>query len=195
MEAFARLVKVFISERREEKAGTVEASVIEAMLELENKVQDGRLAVGAIADYMNEGLAEDKRYSSQAIGHRLRALGFQQQRRKRTRAYAYDKDKLNRLAEKYGVRPPELTSSSSSSSDTNQIGRDVGDDVAMGDDVARQPPLSELDTKGDDVPMMTAKVTPSPPACLTCGAEATYFAPNGKPFCDEHRLNRSWESS
>lgn len=33
-----------------------------------------------------------------------------------------------------------------------------------------------------------------PDSCLTCGAEATYYAPNGKPFCDEHRLNRSWDT-
>ena len=32
-------------------------------------------------------------------------------------------------------------------------------------------------------------------SCLTCGAVATYYAPNGKPFCDEHRLDRSWETS
>lgn len=69
----------------------------------------------------------------------------------------------------------------------------MGDDVSMGDDVPRQPPLSGLDTKGDDVPMVTAKITPSPP-CPTCGAEATYYAPNGKPFCDEHRLTRSWDT-
>ena len=43
-------------------------------------------------------------------------------------------------------------------------------------------------------PAKSGQDSDSPDACLTCGAEATYYAPNGKPFCDEHRLNRSWDT-
>ena len=34
------------------------------------------------------------------------------------------------------------------------------------------------------------RLSNAPDSCLTCGAEATYYAPNGKPFCEEHRLDR-----
>lgn len=160
--SFDRLVKVFVSSRQEEKASTTEARIIEVMLELKDKVEvelkDGvetkKLAVGAITEKMNEGVAEDRRYSSQSIGHRLRALGFKQSRTKKSRAYVYDENELNRLAEKYGVAPPGHTSSPSSPPDINQIGDDVGDDVVtgddVGDDVALPLSLSNLDRVGDD---------------------------------------------
>ena len=55
------------------------------------------------------------------------------------------------------------------------------------------PTLDGSDRDLESRPRLSKSPDDGPDSCLTCGADATYFAPNGKPFCDEHRLNRSWD--
>ncbi len=57
------------------------------------------------------------------------------------------------------------------------------------------PTLDGSDTEHQESAPPMESPDDGPDSCLTCGAEATYYAPNGKPFCDEHRLDRSWETS
>ena len=62
-------------------------------------------------------------------------------------------------------------------------GGEYTDPTLDGSDTGHQQPAPPLESPDD-----------GPDACLTCGAEATYYAPNGKPYCDEHRLTRSWDT-
>ena len=117
LDAFGTLAGTIETARLADKSTTLEASIIEAMLGLGDKVEGGKLGVQAITVAINEGQSERFRRGPRSVGRKLTALGLTRARfSDGTHAVEYDLEQLARLAAHYGVRvrvPPEKTSSSS----------------------------------------------------------------------------------
>lgn len=151
-----RLIEGFVTSRQDEKAATIEAAVLEAMLAQEEPV-DGVLLVGPIAVAVNESRRDDQKVSNQYVGQKMKALGFAPVRagKSRTRGYTYDKARLNGLAEKWGLGGGNPLSACPPL-DINQIADNEADNGGQADKeirgggqrniaVVRPLPLSEPD--------------------------------------------------
>ena len=96
--------------RKEEKVATLEATIIQALLNLYHEVENGKLAISIITTEVN-GLEErDERtaYDSRYISRVLKTLGFKRTKlTKGKRGIIYDVKLLIELAERYGIEIPE----------------------------------------------------------------------------------------
>jgi hypothetical protein len=121
---FRALIRGLEADRLSDRATTLEGRILEAMLGLTGEIEAGKLGTAAITASINEGWPEKWQKSTESVGRKLKALGFNKGRLgSRARAIEYDAAKVNRLAERYGVRlPPAEPSQLSQPSlpDTNE---------------------------------------------------------------------------
>ncbi|TSA09597.1 MAG: hypothetical protein D4R73_06520 [Deltaproteobacteria bacterium] len=75
--AFMGLVREIEERRGIDRGETTEAKLVKAIVDLEDEVSQGRLAVKGIVEKYNETLPEKWQVSARSIGKRLVALGFQ----------------------------------------------------------------------------------------------------------------------
>lgn len=94
--------------RKVERAETLEARLVEALLQSEPAVVNGRLPVQVIADEVNAGRPESKKLSNRFLSDVLGSLGFQKGKVHRSRAAVlWDEDLLHRLLVEYGFEDQE----------------------------------------------------------------------------------------
>jgi hypothetical protein len=107
--AFMRLVASIESAKLIEKADTLEAQIVAVLVELEGSVDRGMLSVKLITDTLNKGRPERAQISYQRAGRRLQAMGFEKCRAGNNAAIVWDRGKIERLEESYGLRETHET--------------------------------------------------------------------------------------
>ena len=106
---FRTLIRGIEADRLSDRAATLEGRILEAMLGLTDKVEAGMLGVAAITDAINEGWPEKWQKSKESVGRKLKAIGLTKGRLTGgAMAVEYDAAKVNRLAQRYGVRLPPV---------------------------------------------------------------------------------------
>ena len=104
LEPFEKLIRELGEKRREEKGASIEGEVIKALIELESKVENGKLAVSDITEKVNEDCRVSYKESTTYIGKVLRRLNFKPAgKHGKGRGYIYDPVLLKRLANEYGI--------------------------------------------------------------------------------------------
>ena len=133
LEAFEELIREFSEKRREERAATIEGEVIKALLELDSKVEDEKLAVSVIADKVNEKRKDFHKESSINIGKVMRRLNFKlAPSHKEKRSYLYDTGLIQRLASEYGLA--DAYTPSDYPSQVSQVSPQIQKTVSTGTD-------------------------------------------------------------
>lgn len=110
MASFLKLVVELEKERLAEKSETLEAQILKVVISLENRVQNGVLAVKEITDTLNQGKLVREQFTYEKIGWRLRAMGFRKTHLGETRlaAVIWDEKAIKRMKRAYGIEePPE----------------------------------------------------------------------------------------
>ncbi len=104
LEPFEELTRELSEKRREERGASIEGEVLKALIELENKVENGKLAVSDITEKVNEDCRVSYKESTTYIGKVLRRLNFKPAgKHGKGRGYIYDPVLLKRLANEYGI--------------------------------------------------------------------------------------------
>ena len=98
-----KLVEHLQSERMTDKSDTLEAEILNVVLGLEDKVDQGILRNGLIAEKLNSGRPEKLVISPQRLGKRLAALGFKRGKVGKDRGILWNEEYLDRLKVSYGV--------------------------------------------------------------------------------------------
>ena len=136
-EAFLGFIKKLETGRRLEKAETLEAKVLRAVIALRDRIRRGTLTNVEIADKVNEGkhfLSEDG-FSYSRIRNKLMAMGFEIVRAgDGAAAIVYNMEYIERLREKFGL--PEQQESPTQPED----GTDVSDTSEGSGEYADLPP-------------------------------------------------------
>ena len=137
-EEFLRLLKQIEEKRRLEKSQSLEAQIVEVLIELEFKVWNGFLPLKDITERVNKEKPERYHISPKRIGKTLRALGFDWGWTHRgTTAIDYDTVKINHLTKSYGLKfapaspaspvcPAELANSTLDSAENTGVAGDAG---------------------------------------------------------------------
>jgi hypothetical protein len=129
---FLTLVSKLEAERKIDRATSIEAEILMAVLSLEERVHDGILENKYVEEWLNAKRTERNQLKSNSIGRRLTAMGF-----KRTRtsdghaAIVYDVDAIRILAERYDVNK---ASDSSESSEQSQYIANVTESSEVSED-------------------------------------------------------------
>jgi hypothetical protein len=101
---FLRLAKSLEEERQTEKADSLEAHILEAMLELGSTASNGRLAVKKITEAYNAGRSPQEQMTTKSIGWRLKAIGLKKVKTRDGAMIVWDAQQLARLGLTYGVQ-------------------------------------------------------------------------------------------
>jgi len=105
-----------VKSRIEEDLSSLEARVFDAILQVEELVDEGRVSTQAIMDKFNEELPEKEHMNSKWIGRRVRTLGFEKARMRNGRAgFFWNPPLIERLKLRY-CPAPQMSSISSISS-------------------------------------------------------------------------------
>lgn len=127
---FMALVSGFEAERLIEKADSLEAQILNALMSLKDQVAHGILPVKAITDRFNEGKHEKIKVTYQRIGRRLTAMGFKKARGDDGAAVVlWDDDMITRLMERYGLKETSETSERPETSTPKTGVPDVSDET------------------------------------------------------------------
>ena len=127
---FMALVSGFEADRLIEKAESLEAQILNALISLEAQVAHGVLPVKAITDRFNEGKHEKIKVTYQRVGRRLTAMGFKKARGNDGAAVIlWDDDILTRLMERYGLKQISETSEKPETSVNKPDVSDVPDET------------------------------------------------------------------
>jgi hypothetical protein len=106
---FRVLIRGIEADRLSDRAATLEGRILEAMLGLTGEVEAGKLGVATITDAINEGWPEKWHKTKESVGRKLKAIGLTKGRLTGgAMAVEYDAPKVNRLAQRYGVRLPPV---------------------------------------------------------------------------------------
>jgi DNA primase catalytic core len=129
-ECFLKLVKELEAERLIEKASSLEAEILGAILNLESELQHGMLPVKLITDTLNIERPEKRKLSYQLIGKRLSAMGL----RKATTptgasTILWSQEQIERMKDAYGVRKTSVTSATPATSEKQASVTDVTEDT------------------------------------------------------------------
>lgn len=101
---FRELVKEMKEDRDLEKSGSIEAKILQAVIDLKSEVNSGLLLTKTITDKYNETVNEKYQISPRRTGSRLAAMGFQKKRTPDGVAILYNKEKIEVLAEQYALK-------------------------------------------------------------------------------------------
>jgi len=102
-ETLRKLGSELESERKIDKVDSLEAQILAVIMGLENEVELGTLPVKTIADSLNQDKLDKSRVSYQRVGRRLNAMGFKKARVGNNVAILWDKEKVRRMADTYGL--------------------------------------------------------------------------------------------
>lgn len=123
-EALLRLVQRVGEERLIERADSVDAEIIKAVLESGGGVHNGKLSVQRVGDAYNAGKSEKEKLNNRRVGSRLKAIGFEKDRMNDgTAGIVWDERKLERFCQAYGLQRSE-TSVSRSKRDAPYLPKD-----------------------------------------------------------------------
>lgn len=102
-----KLIGELNQQRMLEKSESIEATIIKIICSLENSVVTGKLSISDITSSHNSGKPEKYHSSNTSIGRRISAMGFEKVRlNDGSMAIYYDKEKINKLKDKYGLGKP-----------------------------------------------------------------------------------------
>lgn len=102
--SFLNLIKELESERKIEKAISLEAQILKVVINLEDQVANGILPVKTITDAFNGDKSGKSQITYQRVGRRLTAMGFKKTKTSdNSSAIAWDEKKIERLKEDYGL--------------------------------------------------------------------------------------------
>jgi len=91
-----------VMSRMEEDLVSLEARIFDAILKVEDSVNEGRISTKVITDKFNEELPEKEQMKSMWIGRRVRALGFEKARMPDGKAgFYWDPTRVERLKLRY----------------------------------------------------------------------------------------------
>lgn len=109
--ALQRVLRVVQDERRAERSKSIEARVLQAILDLEAEICRGKLPLKDITATVNEGQPERMAYGEKKIGGVLRGLGFPGTRSgaNGSTEIHVDLEHLDLSAVKYGLRESEAS--------------------------------------------------------------------------------------
>lgn len=129
---FLALVKEIQASRLDEKADTLEAHVLQAILSLRDAVSGGILPNKAITDCVNKDKPEREKLSYQKMGHITKAMGFMKGSDSHgNAAIMWDEELIRRLSMEYGLKKtPETPETPESPIDGT---REAGDPGESGD--------------------------------------------------------------
>lgn len=109
-----KLVKELEAKKLIEQADSLEAQILMTIIGLKGRVERGVLPVRVITDTFNEGKSEKCQITYQRAGKRLAAMGFQKASTGNgASAIIWDEDRIDRMAERYGLRETSETSETS----------------------------------------------------------------------------------
>ncbi len=109
--SFLQLVKILEDERLMEKADSLEAEILAAVISLEDEIEKGMLPVKRITDELNEDRPERSKVSYHRVGWRLKAMGFQKAKTgKGSSAILFDEEKISGMERAYGLKKTPETS-------------------------------------------------------------------------------------
>lgn len=97
-----------------DKSDSLEAQILRAIFELNERVEHGKLPVKAITDHLNLGRPERFQFTPHSIGHRLSSMGFSKGRTSTGHsAMLWDRSLLARVSRSYGLQESSESSESS----------------------------------------------------------------------------------
>ena len=109
-EQFLKLLKIVEAQKKDDATETLEAKILEVVINQEDQVDSGFLAVEVITRKFNEGKDDRFALKEDAIGKILRGLGFENKRTARKRGIYYDLDLIEKLKQNYGLNDTNDTS-------------------------------------------------------------------------------------
>jgi hypothetical protein len=129
---FLDLVRKLEEGRMLEKAESLEALILRAIIDSSGQVENGILPNKAITDRLNIDRAEERRFSYHRIGRKLFPMGFDKTKTADgASAIIYDEPKLTRICQRYGL---DVTSETSDTPETpGQDANETGDTDVSGD--------------------------------------------------------------
>ena len=128
---FFGLINEIQNRKKLENLDSIEAQIIKVLINLEDKLFYGKLSVKEITDAVNEGRTEKYCISSNSIGKHLSAMSFDKARTSNgASAIIYDINKINKLADRYGILSSETSVSSETMADVTEVS-EVSDDSMM----------------------------------------------------------------
>jgi hypothetical protein len=108
-----------VKSRMEEDLASLEARIFDAILNVEDQAENGRVSTQAVTDKFNEGLAEKEQMNTRSVGRRVRALGFEKARMTGGKAgFFWDTKRIERLKLRYCPTPKETSLTSLTSKPT-----------------------------------------------------------------------------
>lgn len=132
---FQRIIAELEQERKEQKSDSLDAQLILVLAELEREVKSGLLSIQFILNRFNETVDERLKTTNQRLGWHLRKLGFRKRRQKDGTYIEYDRELLDRLKDKFGLKMSEknlhhLHHLHQANNDAGFRGEDLGEDFA-----------------------------------------------------------------
>ena len=104
------LVKTLEEDRLTEKADSLEAGILEVIIDLGDEVDRGILPVKRITEVFNDDRSEKLQVTPQKIGRRLSAMGFKKAKTSSgTSAILWDEKHIERMMGAYGLRQTSET--------------------------------------------------------------------------------------
>lgn len=99
-----------VKSRMEEDLASLEARIFDAILNVENQVDNGRVSTQAATDKFNEELPEKEQINTRSVGRRVRALGFEKARMPGGKAgFFWNSTLVERLKLRYCPTPKETS--------------------------------------------------------------------------------------
>jgi len=134
IKTFENMVADLQSSRLMNKAESIEAEILRAIIQLEDQVIKGGLAIKTITDHINQDRTERTSLTPHRIGHRLSAMGFEKCKTGvGNTAILWNDDKIEKLKFSYGLNQSPETPESSETP-----GENTGESGESGDSAVKQ---------------------------------------------------------
>jgi DNA primase catalytic core len=137
IKTFEKMVADLQSSRLMIKAESLEAEILGAIIQLEDQVIKGGLAIKTITDHINQGRTERTSLTPHRIGHRLSAMGFEKCKTGvGNTAILWSDDKIEKLKTSYGLNQSPETPETQETPEEN-----TGESGDSGDSAVKQEVL------------------------------------------------------
>jgi len=122
--------------RQLEEQTTLEAMILEALLNLENKVENRVILTKDIRETLNEGLPEKEKFKTRTIGRVMSKMGFISKHTNQGNGFIWDENRIKILRARYlperiPSQLPSLSSQTSSYDSINKTSEDLGSGKRM----------------------------------------------------------------
>ena len=92
----------------DEEGTTVEAQILEIIIDSKNKLESGKFSTASIAETFNNERSDREKWKVESLGRVIKRLGFRTKRMTGGRSgWVYDEERVKRLAKRYGLPPPK----------------------------------------------------------------------------------------